>query len=115
MKKITPAIKFHLLAFLFLIPALASAAKFEFGVNNPLNSNTFEDLIGNIADFLLNVGAAIAVVMIIYGGFQYTTSRGDENKTKEAHTTLTYAIVGLTIIIIGKGFIYVIQDILGSK
>lgn len=109
MKKITTKIKFSLLGVIFsLIPALASAQ-----VPNPLKAGTFTELIASISDFLLNIGGALATLMILYGGFLYVTSAGDEQKVKAAHQTLTYAIVGLVVVIIGKGFIYVIQDIIG--
>lgn len=115
MKTILNQTKFFLLGFLFLIPALASAITWDPSAYNPLGSVTFEGLIGKIADFLLNAGAAAATIMILYGGFLYMTSAGDETKVKTAHQTLTYAIVGLVVVLIGKGFIYVIQDILGVK
>lgn len=113
MKKITAKIKFSLLGVIFsLIPALASA-QWKTGVPNPLKAGTFTELIASISDFLLNIGGALATLMILYGGFLYVTSAGDEQKVKAAHQTLTYAIVGLVVVIIGKGFIYVIQDIIG--
>lgn len=81
-------------------------------VPNPLKAGTFTELITSIADFLLSAGMALATLMILYGGFQYVTSGGDENKVKSAHQTLTWAIVGLTILIVGKGLVFVIQGII---
>jgi hypothetical protein len=36
--------------------------------------------------------------MLIYGGFKYITSGGDEQSTKSARDTIIYALVGLVIV-----------------
>lgn len=45
--------------------------------------------------------AGIAVfIMIIIGGFQYLTAGGDPKKAESAKNTLTYAILGLALLIL---------------
>ena len=39
----------------------------------------------------------IAVVMIILGGVNYTTSQGDPSKIQKAKNTITYGIIGLVV------------------
>ena len=39
----------------------------------------------------------IAVVVIIYGGFMYTTSAGDSNKVTKAKNAIMYGIIGLVV------------------
>lgn len=51
-------------------------------------------LIINVA---LGVIGFVAVVMIIMGGVQYTTSSGDSAKVTKAKNTILYGIVGLVI------------------
>lgn len=109
----TKILKIYFLAASFVLSAAAASAQWMQGVPNPLKAGTFTELIASISDFLLTIGGALATLMILYGGFLYVTSAGDETKVKAAHQTLTYAIVGLVVVIIGKGFIYVIQDIIG--
>ena len=41
----------------------------------------------------------VAVLIIIVGGIRYTTSNGDASKIKSAKDTITYAIVGLVVVI----------------
>jgi len=57
-------------------------------------------------------GLAIAVGMIVYAGVLFMTSRGDSGQIGKAKDVLTYAVVGLAIILIGKGFVYLIVSIL---
>ncbi len=51
-------------------------------------------LIINVA---LGVIGFVAVVMIIVGGVQYTTSSGDTAKVTKAKNTILYGVVGLVI------------------
>lgn len=50
-----------------------------------------------ILDIILRVGAFVAFVMIIYGGFKYITSQGAPDATASARRTLISAIAGLVI------------------
>ncbi len=55
--------------------------------------------------FSLVVGA-VAVIMIIYGGFRYITSGGDSNRVGAAKSTLIYAIVGLIIVALAQVIVH---------
>ena len=37
------------------------------------------------------------MVVIIYGGFMYTTSAGDSNKVTKAKNAIMYGIIGLVV------------------
>ncbi|MBQ6127287.1 hypothetical protein IJI69_01175 [Candidatus Saccharibacteria bacterium] len=50
-----------------------------------------------IINVALGVIGFVAVVMIIMGGIQYTTSSGDAAKVTKAKNTILYGIVGLVI------------------
>ena len=49
----------------------------------------------------LVVGAA-SVIMIIFGGFKFITSGGNADKTKAATKTITYALVGLAVVVLAQ-------------
>jgi len=61
-------------------------------------SKSLSDTIATIINVLSVFGGAIAVVMIIIGGFRYITSSGSPEATKGARNTIVYALVGLIII-----------------
>lgn len=63
------------------------------------NNNTLPTLLKNVINLLLIVIGIISVIMIVIGGFRYTTSAGDAGQTKSARDTIIYAIVGLVIAI----------------
>jgi hypothetical protein len=62
--------------------------------------------IGKLAKNIVNVFSfivgAVAVIMIIYGGFRYITSGGDSNSVGSAKNTLIYAIIGLVIVALAQ-------------
>lgn len=58
------------------------------------NLMTTVNMIINVA---LGVIGLVAVVMIILGGVQYTTSSGDAAKVKKAKDTIMYGIIGLVV------------------
>lgn len=59
-------------------------------------------LIVRIINFVSVIGGIIAVVIIMYGGFQYITSGGDPGKTTGARNTILYAVIGLLVIALAQ-------------
>jgi len=54
----------------------------------------------NIFNSVLMIAGAVAVVFIVLGGIKYSTSQGEPGETKKAKETITYALVGLVIVIL---------------
>ena len=82
---------------------------------NPLNTTNFEDLINAISGGLTTIGIPIAVLMIILAGVEFLIAGGSTEMVTRARKTLLYAIIGLAIILIGKGFLSLINDILSLQ
>lgn len=79
---------------------------------NPLEAETFEEVVGDIAAWVYLIAIPLATLMILYAAALFMTSGGDEEKIKRAKRALTWAIVGVGIVVIGSGFIALIKDIL---
>lgn len=84
-------------------------------IPNPFGVKTLEEVVQKIATWLLAVMTPVAVIMILYAAFLFMTSAGNEEKIKTAKRTLTWALVGLAIMIIGGGFVYLIQNLLSQS
>lgn len=93
-------------------PKAGESTPILFKIDNPLEADNFLELIDVLATWLFNIAIPIAVVMIVYAGVMFLTSRGDATKITKARQILLYAVVGLAIIMIGKGFITLIESIL---
>lgn len=70
-----------------------------------------EDLVKNIINLLLMAIGIVSVIMLIIGGFKYTTSNGDSNQVTSAKNTIMYSVIGLVIAI----FAYAIVNFVVSK
>lgn len=52
-------------------------------------------------DFSITAIGVLAVIIFIYAGFMYLTASGDESKISKAKSTMTYAIVGIIVSLMG--------------
>ncbi len=63
-----------------------------------ISSNTgLLDIIGNIISIFLGLVGVIFLILVIYAGFLWMTSQGDEDKIKTAKNILKNAVIGLVI------------------
>ncbi len=53
--------------------------------------------LNRVINVVLGIIGVVAVIMIILGGIQYTTSQGDAAKATKARNTILYSVVGLII------------------
>lgn len=70
------------------------------GVNSTGGTGGQADLgtvIETITNVLMFIIGAVAVIMIVIGGFMYVTSQGDSSKTTSAKNTILYAVIGLIV------------------
>lgn len=84
----------------------------DFEIENPIESESLMELIDAIAGWILAISIPISVIAIIYAGILFLTSQGVPAKVSKAKDILKYAIIGLAIIMIGRGFVTLIQSIL---
>jgi hypothetical protein len=91
---------------LALVPAVALGQKTidlgleNIGENLGLSTNTeVRTVIANIIRVLLGFLGIIAVIIVLYGGFQWMTAAGNEEKISSARSTLTAGLIGLIIIL----------------
>lgn len=57
-------------------------------------------IILTIINFFLGFLGLLAVIMVIYGGFLYVSSAGNEENVNKAKKILLYAVLGIVVIII---------------
>ncbi|MBR3594774.1 hypothetical protein IKL45_00845 [Candidatus Saccharibacteria bacterium] len=83
--------------------------KAQCGMNNtvddPNSEPTLDGTVKNIINAVLYVVGILAVVMVIIGGVQYTTSGGDSAAVTKAKNTILYGIVGLVIAILAYAIV----------
>lgn len=78
-----------------LIPVVQAAAD---STSNVATISDLQTVFGNVVGSILGLAGIVLFVMLLVGGFQYTTSGGDPQKVEQAKKTLTYAIFGVVAI-----------------
>ena len=79
-------------------------------IDNPLTSQSIADLVDRVITFLIEVFLPIAIIMVLYAAFTFITAGGDETKVKKAKQILTWAIVGIAILLVAKSVVTIIED-----
>ncbi len=67
----------------------------------------------NIVNWALIFAGVAALFFVIYAGIKYIRSGGEEEKIKSARETLTYAIIGLVVILLSFAIINIISAVTG--
>ena len=67
---------------------------------NTGSTKTVPQAITAITNVLLFLLGAVAVIMLVIGGFKYVVSNGNAEQIKSAKNTIMYAIVGLVVAIV---------------
>jgi len=75
-----------------------------------LEEKSIKGLVTWITDWLIGIGLGVTVIMIALAFIGFATSRGDEEKTKNAQNWLTYAVIGG----VGLFLVYVLKTIILS-
>jgi hypothetical protein len=93
---------------------LTTAASALYGQGSGVQSD-ISDIVGAAVNAVLGLVGAFFLVLIIYSGSLWMTSRGNQDQIKRAQNTMTSAVIGI-IIVMGAYSItgFVINQILGA-
>lgn len=97
------------------IAARAQQGK-DFGyLPNPgLPGAPLEELILTIINFVLILVGVLALAFLVYGGFRYIVSRGEESEVAIAKQMITNAVIGIVVIGIAAAVVkFVVQAVTG--
>ena len=64
------------------------------------------EIVTEIIKIVLRLLGLVGVILVIYGGFMWMTSAGNEEKLKKAKTILRVAIIGLAIVLLAYAIVY---------
>lgn len=84
-------------------PSPANKTKIEIkpsdvGLPNPIKTID-GDTMSNLLGILYFFAGVVAVIVIIVGGIRYVASNGDSSQIQSAKNTVTYAVIGLVVVI----------------
>ncbi len=83
------------------VPALATLdVGLNYGTYTGLGTKDLREGVMNVVNVLMGFLGIIAIIIILYGGFVWLTSAGNEEKVGQAKKIITAGIIGLVIIFI---------------
>lgn len=91
---------------------LAPTVSAQISIPNPIKCDTAQCLITQVIRYLFGIIAVLATFMFIWGGVLMLTSAGNAQRVKQAKETLTYAAIGVVVILLSWSIIqFVIKGI----
>jgi cytochrome bd-type quinol oxidase subunit 2 len=75
----------------------------------PAGLTELENLVANVISVIVALGFIAMFVMLIMAGFKYLTSGGEPKAIQTAHHTLSWAILGILLMIVAWILLQLIQ------
>ena len=95
---------------------LITDVSFAFELKNPLRDiTTVQDLIEAITEFAFEIAIVLATLMFIISGFFFVTAMGEPDKIKKARNIILYTFIGLIIVLVARGLVVLISEVLTSN
>lgn len=121
-KKLGVILSIALFYLIFAIPAYAQITQLQ-GSGCLIGGNSKQVatldclpiIITNIVTVLLVLAGIVAVFMIIYSGLKFVTSGGDAKQAEGARKTLTFAVIGLVVVMLVFVIVPAIASVTGIK
>lgn len=82
---------------------------------NLIGPNTICAFVVNITNAILGFVGIIAVLMFLWAGILYLTSRGDVSQIQRANDVVKYAVIGAAFALLGTGLVQIILSIIGGR
>jgi len=85
-------------------------------IENPLGETSdITTLVENIINFLIILAIPITAILVVYAGYLYITSAGNEDKVKTAQKALIWAIVGFAVVLVASNVPTIIEEFLSGE
>jgi len=78
----------------------------------PKLAESIQPIVDRVLGYLFPIAALIALVFIVMGGYMWIVSGGDPSRVKQAQGTLTWAILGLVIVLVIFGVLRILINFL---
>lgn len=68
-------------------------------ITNPIDAKTFYELVVAIAKAITAIGIPLVAMFLVWAGFLFVTSRGNEQQLEQAKKTFYWALIGGAVVI----------------
>ena len=80
-----------------------------------LPATTFTGVISTAILWLLAILGFLAIIAFVIAGILYLTAAGDEGQIEKAKSTMTYAIIGLIVALVGWMIVQAVSELLRAN
>ena len=102
-----------LLLISFFVPLSAKGAIIE--IENPLEAESFDELVENIVRFLFRLSLFVGALMIVVAAYYFLTSGGDPEKIKTAKNIIIWTLVGIIVLFLSVAIVAFLKEMLGIE
>lgn len=81
---------------------------------NPINANTFSELVALVIKTAVDVLMPFVILAFIYSGFLFVMAQGNDEKLGKAKSAITWSMVGAFILFGAWGFAQLISQTLST-
>jgi len=114
MRKKSFLIYICLIFILFAFPSIMHGNGTVISIDNPLEADSFEDLINAVINFIFYISLGIAPLMVIVAAIYLITAGGNPDNVQKAKDIILYTCIGLLIIFLARALIAVVKAALGG-
>ena len=98
--------KLKLILIFLLIPLIVGA------IENPVTSESFEDLLNSVINFLKSTALAAAPIMFVIAAYYFVTSEGNPEKISTGKRIIFYTFLAIIIILLASELVNVIKGMI---
>jgi hypothetical protein len=99
--------------FLMLAGLVVAFAKPVYAVSDPAQLSDIVGILERVIKLLAPAAGIAFLIMLLIGGFQFINSGGDPKAAGQARTTLTYAVIGIILVVSAWLILKLIAQITG--
>ncbi|MEI8249217.1 MAG: TrbC/VirB2 family protein [Candidatus Taylorbacteria bacterium] len=91
-----------------------ATAQQTFAIKNPLNVNSVGGLISKFVEIFSYIAILLAVLAIVWVGFQFILAQGKPDRMNELKTWLLWIVVGIAVVIGARLMVDIVINTLGA-
>ncbi len=114
MNKKIAKISFIIISLGFL---LISSSVFAQKLDDPIGlsgNNPIPQFITRISGYVFAIAGPLAILMGIWAAVLFITAAGDPGKVKQGKATLTWAVIGLAVVLLANSMVNIVQTKIGE-
>lgn len=82
-------------------------------MSDPATIQDFQGIVKTVLNLAVQLAGIVVFILLLVGGFKYLTSGGNPEAKKAASGTITYAILGLALLLGSWLILLLIKEITG--